>query len=62
MTQCVHVPFGASGSSMMRASETAWEGTFEMFNSGEMLLPWQVKSAGIKALFSKFGLERFIFV
>src|SRR5207245_3071734 len=58
--QCVKVPIGASGSSIINARLFAFAGTLEIDNGGEMLLPSQVNSDGIVPLFSKAELVRIL--
>jgi len=47
ITQCTHVPIGASGSSSIIANDFVAEFALVQFNDGEMLLPSHVYSIGI---------------
>src|SRR5208282_4303211 len=47
MTQCTHVPTGASGSSAMRAKLLVFEGAFVHCSGGDTSLPSQVYFAGM---------------
>src|SRR5271166_2616934 len=58
ITQCTQVPAGASGSSMMRANEAAFEGWSLQVRAGEMSVAWQVNCLGMAAPEANAGLAR----
>src|SRR5437867_1973189 len=60
--QCVKVPIGASGSSIINARLFAFLGTSDMDKGGDTLLPSQVNSEGIVPLFAKAKLVRIMLV
>src|SRR5256885_953969 len=60
MTQCTHVPTGASGSSQINAKLFVLDGASCHFNAGETSAPSPVCLAGMGCWFSKLGLVSFI--
>lgn len=58
-TQCVKVPIGASGSSIIIDIVFVFFGTFVILRGGERSWPSQVNSDGIIPSFSKAELDTF---
>src|SRR5437762_1610959 len=56
-TQCVNVPFGASGSSMISANDRASRGGSVHVSGGGVLSPSHVKIRGMSPPATKAGLE-----